>query len=262
MKENNGGRMRLKILLIILGVVIIAFGIVFYYYGPYSEAARGGVKGKPQSTPTPTLSPTSSPISSPTTGSSPASATTLFSDDFSGLLSQWQVVYETATVQSGELDLIPQLQTYLSPTDTHAPLIVAGDAAWRDYVYSVKMKTVRQLRPSNPNPWEVGWILFRYTDTAHFYYFILKTNGIELGKEDPSGTGGQIFLYTAETPRLTIGQYFDIKVTLRGGNIKVSVNGTQVVDYTDTNNPYLSGKIGLYNEDAETFNDNVVVTAN
>jgi len=260
--KNNGGRMRMKILLIILGIVLIAFGVVFYYYGPYSEAARGGIKGKPKKTPKSSPTETLTPTSSPTETATATPSTTLFSDDFSGDLSQWQIVYYTASIQSDELNLIPQDQTYNSPSDTHAPLIVAGDTAWKDYVYQVKMKTARQLRPSNPNPWEVGWLIFRYVDTSHFYYFIHKPNGIELGKVDPSGQGGQIFLYTAETPKLTIGQYYDYKVTLKGNNIKVAINGTQVVDYTDTNNPYLVGKIGLYNEDAETLNDDVLVTSN
>jgi len=60
--------MRLKVLLIILGVVVIAFGIVFYFYGPYSEAARGGIKGKPKKTPTPTQTSTSSPSLQPSSG--------------------------------------------------------------------------------------------------------------------------------------------------------------------------------------------------
>lgn len=271
MKEPNGGKMRLKILLIILGVVIIAFGLVFYFYGPYSEAARGGIKGKPKQSPT--ISPSASIPSSPSPGSpspsspspsSPSPTATLFSDDFSGNLSKWQIVYTgygTVQIENGQLMMAPKAST--QPSETHAPLIVAGDTAWKDYIFNVKMNTVKQLRTgSAPNPWEVGWLVFRYVDSTHFYYFVQKTNGIELGRVDPSGTGGQIFLYTAGTPKLVIGQYNDYQVTLKGNNIKVAINGTQVVNYTDTNNPYLAGKIGLYNEDAKTLNDNVVVTAN
>lgn len=67
-------KLRLKVLLAILGVVIIAFGLVFYFYGPYSEAAKGGGgRGKSKSTPTPTASVRSSP--SPSAGLSPSPAT-------------------------------------------------------------------------------------------------------------------------------------------------------------------------------------------
>jgi len=276
MKENNGlnpnhrlgspgpegaqgGKMRLRILLIILGVVIVAFGIVFYYYGPYSEAAKGGIKGKPSKTPT--IAPSASASESPSPGITSASsspAEVLFSDDFSGSLSKWQVVYTSANIVSDQLSLIPSNQTYNLPTDTHAPLIVAGDTAWKDYVYNVKMKTVKQLRPSNPNPWEVGWILFRYQDAQHFYYFIPKINGIELGKFI---NGAQTFLYTNDNPKLSLNNWNSYKISVDGSNIKIYTNGSKIIDYTDSS-PISSGKIGLYNEDAETLNDNVLVTSN
>ena len=79
--------MRLKVLLIILGVVVIAFGVVFYFYGPYSEAARGGRKPKPSPSP----SPISTLSTSPTIGISPspvADLGTLYGvtvDDTSGI---------------------------------------------------------------------------------------------------------------------------------------------------------------------------------
>lgn len=259
MKTNKS---RLKILLIVLGVLLIAFGVVFYFYGPYSEAAKGGTKGKPTKsaspTPTATLTSTKSPTSSPSpTATGTPSTATLFSEDFSGNLSQWQVVYYSAAIQLAELDLIPQIQTYNSPTDTHAPLIVAGDTAWKDYVYQVKMKTTRQLRPSNPNPWEVGWLIFRYVDAKNFYYFIHKTNGIELGK---LVNGSQQFIYTAGSPELVIGSAHTYKIAVKGTNIKVYIDDQQVVNVNDSS--FSSGKIGLYNEDSETLNDNVLVSSN
>lgn len=70
MKKERGGNLRLKILLIILGAMIIAFGIVVYFYGPYSEAAR---RDRPPHTPRiiPTSYPTSSSnIKTPTPSSS------------------------------------------------------------------------------------------------------------------------------------------------------------------------------------------------
>lgn len=263
MKPNNT---RLKVLLIILGVIVIIFAIVFYKYGPYSEAAKGGVKGKPTPTASATVGASPSPSSrvspSPSSAVSPspsptATLATLFSDDFSTTLSKWQVVYQTASIQSGQLDLIPLYQTYNSPSDTHAPLIVAGDTAWKDYVFNVTMKTTRHLRPSNPNPWEVGWLIFRYVDSKNFYYFIHKTNGIELGK---LVNGSQQFIYTAGTPQLAIGSSHTYKVVLKGSNIKIYIDGAQVVNVNDSS--FSAGEIGLYNEDSETLSDNVLVTSN
>jgi len=72
MKNDKGGKMRLKVLLIILGVCLVAFGLIFYFYGPYSEAAKGGGRGKSKSTPTPSSSVRTSP--SPSSGLSPSPA--------------------------------------------------------------------------------------------------------------------------------------------------------------------------------------------
>ncbi len=58
---------------------------------------------------------------------------------------------------------------------------------------------------SPPNAWEVGWILWHYTDDTHFYSFTLQTNGWVLGKEDPSYPGTQRFLATGSSPKATIG---------------------------------------------------------
>ena len=146
------------------------------------------------------------------------------------------------------------------PSETHAPLIVGGDSAWKDHIFLVKMNTLAQLRTgSAPNPWEVGWLIFRYVDSKNFYYFIFKTNGIELGK---LVNGQQVFLATEDTPKLTLNNWDTYKVTLKDNNIRVAIDGTQVVNCTDTNNPFLSGRIGLYNEDAHVHYHDVVVTTN
>jgi hypothetical protein len=188
-------------------------------------------------------------------------ATTLFSDDFSGTLSKWQTVYNgygTVAIQNGQLSMSPQAST--SSAETHSALVAAGDTSWTNYILSVQMDTVQQLRTgSTPNPWEVGWILFRYQDAQHFYYFIPKTNGIELGK---FVNGTQTYLATADTPKLTLNTLETYKIVLKGNNIKISVNGTQVIDYTDASSSFLSGEIGLYDEDAHVLYDNVTVSAN
>ncbi len=203
--------------------------------------------------------------------------TSVFSDDFSGTLATleekwngakdeiiaWSDGDGTIALENGELSMTPKVAT--SPTITHAPLIIAGEYNWGDYIFESRMKTVSQLRTgSAPNAWEVGWLLFRYTDEDHFYYFIHKPNGIELGKEilNSSGQQDQQYLVTKTSPTLTLGQWNNYKVVLKGANIKVYINDVLVADYTDNSNPYLAGKIGLYNEDAHTHHDDVKVTAN
>ncbi|EQD59984.1 lipoprotein, partial [mine drainage metagenome] len=109
-----------------------------------------------------------------------------------------------------------------------------------------------------PNPWEVGWVLFHYTDNTHFYYFIAKPTGWELGKEDPSYPGNQRFMATGSTP-FPIGTNYHIFITMHGSTISVTVNGNLIVTYTDTQHPYASGSFGLYDEDSSTVYGPVTV---
>lgn len=253
MKSNR----RLKFLLVFLVIAIYAMIGVIIFLKPTVDASRlVSRRWRPTPTPSPIITRTATPTPTPT-----SSSTTLFSDNLSADLSKWLTVYTgygTVAIENGQLSMAPQAST--SPSETHAPLVAAGDLAWKDYIYSVQMNTIQQLRTgSTPNPWEVGWILFRYQDAKHFYYFIPKTNGIELGK---FVNDTQTFLATADSPKLTLNTLGTYKITLKGGNIKISVNGTQVIDYTDSSGPLLTGKIGLYNEDAHVHYDNVTVTSN
>lgn len=111
---------------------------------------------------------------------------------------------------------------------------------------------LQQLRQNSPpNPWEVGWILWHYTDNTHFYSFALQTNGWVLAKEDPSYPGNQDFLASGSTPAATIGTPYYVEVIQStGGAITVKVNGSTVVNYTDSMCPYTSGLYGLYCEDS------------
>ncbi|MCX6733638.1 MAG: S-layer homology domain-containing protein [Candidatus Peregrinibacteria bacterium] len=111
------------------------------------------------------------------------------------------------------------------------------------------------------NPWEVGWVVWNYTDNAHFYYFIPKTNGWELGKRDPSYPGGQRFLATGSDKLFPIGQFYTVKITQDAQNlITVWVDGAKITSFTDAERPYTSGKIGLYTEDAHVHVDDVSVS--
>ena len=86
--------------------------------------------------------------------------------------------------------------------DTHAGLVVAGGQSSAGKV-GASMQTTDQVRDGQPNPWEVGWFLWRYQDPQHFYAVVLKPNGWEVSKQDPSYKGGQRFLKSndAKDPR-------------------------------------------------------------
>lgn len=131
---------------------------------------------------------------------------------------------------------------------THACLVVST-ARYERLDYSVRMRTVEQLRTPDPNPWEVAWLVWAYTDPEHFYYLALKPNGWELGKRDPAYRGGQRFLATG-TSSFPVGEWSEVRARQDGPRMTVSVDDRQVVAFTDRERPYPAGSVGAYTEDA------------
>lgn len=141
--------------------------------------------------------------------------------------------------------------------ESHAALVVTH-GQFGDGVLAIDVRTDRQLRGNGAsNPWEVGWVVFRYTDDAHFYYLALKTNGWELGKRDPAYPGGQRFLDSGPAPAAQVGVWDSVRVSMAGPVLAVDVDGARVSSAVDGERPYLSGAVGMYSEDAEAAFDNV-----
>ena len=159
------------------------------------------------------------------------------------------------------LQLSPEVATI--PTDTHASLST-GTFIAAPSTFTVHLNTLAQLRTgSAPNNWEVGWVLWDYTDDNHFYDFIPKVNGWELDKEDPAYPGNQRIMATGGSPNFSTGTWHYVQVvqTVIGSSntMTVSVDGTQYVTYTDTATPYFSGNIGVYTEEATVAFEDVAV---
>ncbi|KUJ67715.1 calcium-binding protein [Streptomyces albus subsp. albus] len=143
------------------------------------------------------------------------------------------------------------------PGATHAALVVST-ARYQRLDYRAGMRTVRQLRTTAPNPWEVAWLVWAYTDPEHFYYLALKPNGWELGKRDPEYRGGQRFLATG-APRFPIGTWSTVRVRQRGARLAVAVDDRPLVDFTDRERPYPAGSVGAYTEDARAEFRNITI---
>lgn len=134
--------------------------------------------------------------------------------------------------------------------ETSAPLVVGPQHPER-FAFDVRLTTDHQLRTGTaPNAWEVAWVAWSYRDDAHFYYFIPKPNGWELGKRDPAYPGGQRFLATGHDVRFPIGRWYDVRVEGDGATVRVWVDGTLLTTFTDHERPYASGRVALYSEDA------------
>lgn len=132
---------------------------------------------------------------------------------------------------------------------THACLVTTRFPAG-DFNLSVTLKTVKQYRIPRPNPWEVAWVIWHFVDNARFYYFILKMNSWELGKADPAYPGGQRFLRTGKLPVVSVWSYHVVEIQQREEVLSVVLDSVPLERVADEERPILSGKFGLYTEDA------------
>ncbi len=165
--------------------------------------------------------------------------------------------YGTGGVDSGELWLMPKASS--TPSETHSALVSSQFALGPDWDISVAMATDRQLRTKKvrsrrvpaPNPWEVAWLVADMVeDGSAGLYFILKTNGVELGAYRE--TGEQVFLFTAPSPQNRIGRSYMCRFVKSGRQITALVNGQTVGTASlDVLGDWpLGDRIGLYTEDA------------
>lgn len=186
--------------------------------------------------------------------------------DDGSAIGSWMFVYDgygcnAFVALAGNRTLLEQPAVATQPYETHGNLVVGPETAG-DVTVQVDMATSRQLRTgSAPNAWEVGWLLWHYTDNLHFYYVILKPTGWEIGKEDPAYPGAQRFLAAGSSPQFPLGAWYRVKVVQSGGTIQLFVNDLPIATAVDTDTPYTGGMIGLYTEDAETYFDNVMITS-
>jgi hypothetical protein len=167
---------------------------------------------------------------------------------------------------SGRVNFWLNPQTSTSAAETHAAKVTSTDK-FCDFEMKFDINTAKQLRKNSPpNTWEVGWVFFRFSDTFHYYWLVVKPNGIELGKKDCDSctdpVDGQQFLVTKSSPKITMNTWNSVKIDMVGNHIWVYWNGNLVIDYIDTAmSPILaSGQVSMYSEDAYVKFDNFIVT--
>lgn len=163
---------------------------------------------------------------------------------------RFRAVYDGHGSVSGndnEILLEPKSADDLSMT--HGGLVVTTQT-WNRVDFDVVVTTEAQVRRDPANPWEVGWVLWNYTDDDHFYAVALKPNGWEVSKQDPAYPGKQRFLVTGDQPRFPIGESQRVSVTQSGAEMVISVGGRVLARVVDEEAPYRNGSIGFYTEDA------------
>lgn len=142
--------------------------------------------------------------------------------------------------------------------DTRSGLVLSSNE-YENFKLSLDVRNDKQLRETEPNPWEVGWVFWRYVDNTHFYYFTLKPNGSESGKYDGGiNPTDQLFLESTEFPNSAIGKWDHFDILVKKDHITILVNGKIVQDFVDTSS-FSKGKIGFYCEDASVSFDNISI---
>jgi len=178
----------------------------------------------------------------------------------------WDEIYDgygNVNFGGGMISLKPK--TSSSPSETHAALVLSKLRV-KDFTVSIKAVTKEQLRTgSTPNPWEVFWIFFNYNFVSggkkETNYFMLKTNGCELGSA--CGDTDQKFLATTNDPKLDTGTEYEYVIDKSGSSVNVSIDGNNIINFSDSGSDLYDdyGYIGLYAEDAHVLITEVNFTA-
>ncbi len=175
--------------------------------------------------------------------------------------------------------------------------LVLSEQSFGNFDTTFYLRTNSQLR-TTPNNWEMAWIMFRYQDNTHHYYFYIGADGrLEIGGKDyvkigttqiqtPDGTittvgegnqDQQFFLFTQGTPTITgfgLRKWMKIRLRVNGFNIYVYVNDVLIANIQDNGSTgsWLGspktfqstldeGKLGPYAEDAYGELDDIVVNS-
>ena len=166
----------------------------------------------------------------------------------------WHVVFDGVDhgpgvfISKGKLRLVPQVSQQAS--DTNSTLVVSrrrftADPLQLDATWAAKKST----RIGTANPWETGWLVWDYVDPDHFTYLILKPNGWEVGRRDPTQPGNQRFIADADLPVTPIGMTRKVTVSRIGETTTITVDGVPLTSFTLPPDER-HGSVGMYTEDA------------
>jgi hypothetical protein len=167
----------------------------------------------------------------------------------------------------------------ISPAGEFSPIRLLGISAltlstrsYKNFHMNLDVRTVSQTRENSPpNPWEVAWVFWHAIgngtdemDRTHFYYFVVKTNGLDIGKYD-GGTNPDsqqiiaIKYYPLETSIYNkVGEWYNWDIIVLNDHITVKVNNATAFDIINSAS-FVSGRIGLYNEDSKTEFRNIYI---
>jgi hypothetical protein len=90
-------------------------------------------------------------------------------------------------------------------------------------------------------------IVCNYSETIGWYEFNIGTNGLwEVRAHDTLGRTGYVSLLSGGSKTIKTGEAInEFSATCLGNHLTLTINGTQVLDFTDNYMKYTKGKVGL-----------------
>jgi len=126
--------------------------------------------------------------------------------------------------------------------------------SFQDFTLEAKIKTIT---PGEHFDYEVAWLNFRYIDKNNRYYFLIHTNGdLELAKY----VGGNRYNLVRKPSSYNALVWNTVKIEIVGSNIKVYVNGSLQINFTDGSS-LVSGKIVLESYFCHAHYDDITITS-
>ena len=115
--------------------------------------------------------------------------------------------------------------------------LLLGQWQWRNYQYNVEVKKMAGS----------GGILLLFRSRNPSQTYRLRLNGLINGQHvlEKQRAHGQVQSLATFDGRLIPGQWYHIQIDCQGSRIQCHINQESIIDYTDQNQPYLSGKIGM-----------------
>ncbi len=161
----------------------------------------------------------------------------------------FQDAFDSGSADGWQLDAGWQVEkdadNYVLSGEGHKWARLATRYAWSDFRLRVRVKLI------------AGDIHLNYRISDCIRYFIgFSPRGVSLSKTMPCGTHTGLASNPGNYP---LNQWHTVEIVSTGGNIKVLVNDTQRIDYTDPN-PLLTGSIAFETlENSHTHLDDVTV---
>ena len=170
----------------------------------------------------------------------------LFGDNFDAGMAQWAVVNETKTnapskwyvTPGGNLRQISKIGGITSdPNARPGTYVVAGDNTWKDYAFSVWMKTPALAADSG----SMG-LMFGYQNPRNYYRFTMDRT--RSTRQLVKVVNGMVTVLGEDRQTYDPNKWHRVEARLSQGEIEIQVNYESVFLVRDTS--HVAGKIGLH----------------